>query len=395
LEQVVRSQPYELSEVRFTLAQLYLCEHDWAKASKQMRALLAIHGTEMRFPMTYAAMLIDHNEIKEAELWLRHLQELGLENSLSIMLQTELLVRRGQVDQAIDVLHTFLAHPASPEPTTDQMAEHEARILKVVSILKETAIRSALRGDKAVRTRLLAEMEILVRDYVTRHPSESFRLAFTLLQQDRVDEALGFAEESWPKADVSALATELEALSANPGLNPEQSERLERIMLSVADKNGRPVQILLFIANLKMGQHPPVAVEIFREVLKKDGNNVAALGNLAALLALQKQSAQEALRLVGRAIEIVGPLPAQLDIRARVLMASGRLQAAVADLDEAISDGPQPCHYFHRALAHWRLGQQTAAREDFQQARKMGLKPEDLLEFERADYNGLASKLAP
>ena len=52
-----------------------------------------------------------------------------------------------------------------------------------------------------------------------------------------------------------------------------------------------------------------------------------------------------------------------------------------------------PASYFHRALTRWRLGQQTAAIEDLREARKMGLKPEDLSGLERGDYQSLAQSL--
>ena len=69
-------------------------------------------------------------------------------------------------------------------------------------------------------------METLVRDYVTRHPADTFLVAFALLQQGRVDEALNIAEESWPKAEVAALAGGVAALIAYPGLTPAQIGRI-------------------------------------------------------------------------------------------------------------------------------------------------------------------------
>ncbi len=263
----------------------------------------------------------------------------------------------------------------------------------MASILKVLAGGAGGRGDKASRTRLLAEMETLVRDYDTRHPDDTFLVAFALLQQGRVDEALKIAEESWPKAETAALAAESSVLIAYPGLTPPQIQGLERILLSIADKKGRPVPLLLVIGDLRMRARPQDAVEIYREVLKKDANNLVALNNLALLLALQKQNFAESLELVDRAIAIAGPVPAMLDTRAVVRAAGGQREEALADLDEAIRDDPQPPNYFHRALAFWQLGQQKAAGDAFREARKMGLKPEDLLLLERADYEELARNL--
>ena len=93
LEEVVRSQPSELAEVRFTLANLYLRENNWIEANKHMRALLAHHGREVRFLATYVGMLMDHNELQEAGLWLNRLEELAPENSMTTMLRCESLVR--------------------------------------------------------------------------------------------------------------------------------------------------------------------------------------------------------------------------------------------------------------------------------------------------------------
>ena len=389
LEQVVQSQRSEMADLRFKLAQLYLQEKDWNKAGEHIRALLTNHPKEVRFLAAYAALLMDRNEMQEAQLWLDRLQELAPENSSTITLQAEALVRQKQVDQAMELIRRFLGRPV------DKPAERDARILQAASILKTIASSAANRGDKAAQTKLLKEMETLVRDYVTRHPAETYLLAFTLLQEGRVDEALEMAEQSWPKADVSALASEAQALIASSGLSPERIQRLERLLLSIADKRGRPVPLLLVIGYLQMRDQPQAATEIFREVLRKDENNVFALNNLAALLVLQKQDVEESLRLVERAIAIAGPIPVILDTRAAVRMAIGQREEAFADLDEALRDDPQPASYFHRALACWRLGQQRAATEAFRQARKLGLKPEGLVVLERGDYEELARSLPP
>ena len=185
-----------------------------------------------------------------------------------------------------------------------------------------------------------------MRDYVTRHPNDTFLIAFTLLQEGRVDEALNVAEESWPKADVNALAAESLELISYAGLTPAQIQRLERILLSIADKRGRPVALLIVVGELQMRLRPEDAVGIYREVLKKDDNNIFALNNLALLLALQKQNVDESLKLVDRALAIAGPVPAVLDTRAAVRMAGGQGEEALADLDEAIRDDPQPASIF-------------------------------------------------
>ena len=179
--------------------------------------------------------------------------------------------------------------PPADSRSGDKAAQRDARMLQVVSILKGLAASAGNRGDKAAKARLLAEMESLVRDYVTRHPADAFLVAFTLLQERRVDEALTIAEECWPKADVNALAGESSALIAYPDLTLPQMQRLERILLSIADKKSRPVPLLLVLGDLYMRLRPRDAVEIYREVLKRNANDVVALNNLALLLACRSR----------------------------------------------------------------------------------------------------------
>ncbi len=158
---------------------------------------------EVRYVAEYAAMLMDRNEMQEAQLWLDRLQELAPENSSTITLQAEALVRQKQPDLAVRSFHKFLDRP------TEKVSEHDAQILRAVSILKTLVTGAGSRGDKASHTALLKETATLVRDYLTRAPGRHILATFTLLQEGlvdkaRVDKALDVAEESWPKADVNA-----------------------------------------------------------------------------------------------------------------------------------------------------------------------------------------------
>ena len=70
--------------------------------------------------------------------------------------------------------------------------------------------------------------------------------------------------------------------SAAAKLAPEQVLRLDRLLLAVAEKQGRPLAILQVVGDLRMRYRPQDAVEIYREILKRDAENPAALNNLAA-----------------------------------------------------------------------------------------------------------------
>jgi cellulose synthase operon protein C len=239
------------------------------------------------------------------------------------------------------------------------------------------------------------EIERLARDYVSRHPEHGLLVAAAIAQQGKVTETLDFAEGALPKADVASLTGGSLPLIVAAGLSTEQAARLDRALQTIADKNGRPVPLLMVIGKLRLRLRPQDAAEVFREVLKKDENNADALNDMAVVLILQNQNIEEAMSLIDRAIAIAGPLPYMLDTRAAVRLANRQGEEALADLEEAIVDDPRPVVYFHQALAFWRLGRTKAAADAFRVVRQSMLKPEDLFVPERANYEELQRMLPP
>ncbi len=88
-----------------------------------------------------------------------------------------------------------------------------------------------------------------------------------------------------------------------------------------------------------------------RALALDDGTRIDALNNLAYLLALRNKDLPEAQSLVGKAIALSGPRTSLLDSRAVVELAAGQSDAALADLQAAVSDGAAPVHLFHLARA--------------------------------------------
>lgn len=128
------------------------------------------------------------------------------------------------------------------------------------------------------------------------------------------------------------------------------------------------------------------AEPVYREVLNVDPKNLFALNNLAWILAARSETAPEALGLVERAIALGGVNGELLDTRARVLIAAGQYDRAVADLTEVVRGGGTPLQHFHLALALTRLGRTAEAVTTYRQGRERGLKaqmvhPEDRKAF--------------
>jgi cellulose synthase operon protein C len=389
LEGLVQAKTAETASIQFALASSYLRERNWEQASSHMRALLANHAKEPRFIASYVSMLLnrDEKEAPEAETWLRRLEEIAPQDPTTIALLAEWRIRRQLAGLAIAGLSAY-----RDQPSVDA-SERDVRILRVIAILKAGIKAAGKINHEATRAQLLAEMDNLVKDYVARHPEYACLNASLRLQQGKVDEALAIAGETWPKTELKALLGEIPDWLVST-LSQQQLEKLDRILKSASEKHGNPITVLQLLENLRMRFRPQYVAEIESEILKQQPRNVVALNNLALVMALQGKSVDESLALVNRAIEIAGPVASFLDTRAVVLIVADKPKDALTDLEEVLREDPKPSTHFHRALAYLRLGQKQEATEAFHDALRLGLKPNEVFDLEKPEYEELVKSLA-
>jgi cellulose synthase operon protein C len=383
------------TDVRTVLVQLYLAEKNWPQALKQWRSLATSNEREPRYTALYSARLLERQETAEAELWIQRLEQLAPADFSTVSLKAQVLVQRNQVETAIQTLYAYRDQPAAKpaDKSAAQPADRAARLGQVAAALESLA-RGATTTDPTAAAKLLAEAEAAYREFVKLEPKKSLVLASFFARHARFDEALSLAEEALPTAPAAAMDKTGNDLLAGGLAKPPQLLRLERLLLASVEKDGRSPVALLILGELRMRQERfGDAIDIYREVLKTDKDNAAAMNNLALLLALEKKDLNESLRLIERAIELSGPVPALLDSRASVYLALGKPQLALADLEQVVSEEPRPGRQFHRALACFQLGQPQAAAQALGEARKLGLKPEDLNPLERPAYEELVAKL--
>jgi tetratricopeptide (TPR) repeat protein len=135
------------------------------------------------------------------------------------------------------------------------------------------------------------------------------------------------------------------------------------------------------------------AVKLYRELLRRDGNHVVALNNLACLLAYEPGKAEEAQPLVEKAIGLAGRLPDLLDTRALVLLQAGQADRAIKDATEAIARAPSAAGQFRLAQAQLQRGKRQEATAAFRKATQLGLTEGDLSPLERPAYREVARAL--
>ena len=122
---------------------------------------------------------------------------------------------------------------------------------------------------------------------------------------------------------------------------------------------------MLDLAVLREHQaQPDEAIALIREALKTQPDAVELKNNLAWFLAGYRDQPAAALKLIDQAIESAGPLPALLDTKGVVLLASGRAQDAVAVLEKSVQarDATAP-RFLHLAEAYQAIGKGAEARQ--------------------------------
>ena len=389
-EKVIEDPRVATAGDRLILARLYMAQgpSKWALASRQFRSLLASAPNQPQYAMAYAAALLAHKELDDAERWLDRLDQIAPGQFSTVTLRAQALCQRGKHEQAIGLLNGYLQRPES------QGADRAERIGLMATRMEDLGNRLRDPKQKAAAARFAEEAENLYRQYAKLRPENELLVAGFLARQKRLDEATAVAEQAWPTAKPAVIATTMVSLLAgeNPG-SPEDA-RAEKVLLAATEKFERPISFLLLLADYySVRNRCPEAEAVYREILEKNPNEVLALNNLALLLALERKQLEEAEQLVNRAIELRGPAVNALDSRASVYLARGKLHEALADIDAVIADSPAAAAYFHRALILAQMNRLPEARQALKTAQKKGLKAELLHPLEMPAYEKLCRTL--
>jgi tetratricopeptide (TPR) repeat protein len=332
-------------EDQFLLSQLYEADGAWPKAREQLRGLLAAHAKNPRYLAHAVQSYIRQRELDEAERALGQLEQVEKAQQVkpgafgSVELRAQMLEARGQVDQALALLQSYSERPdVQPE-------------------------------------------KILVRvGYLAR--------------QKRVQEALDLCERAWATCAPEAVGGASVAVLRLNQPSEDQCARVEAGLKAAIAKNPKTTLLLLHLADLQdlRGRFTEAEV-LYRQVLEREPRNIVALNNLAWLLAQRSAHGTEALPLINRAIETLGPSPELLDTRAAVHLAMGQSGRAIADFREATLDSPTAARYFRLARAYLSASNRENAVAAFKKAKAAGIEATQLHPVERVAYRKIFDEL--
>lgn len=371
---------------KFLLARLYLAENDWAKGAQQMRTLLADHGNHPPFVIEYVNALLEHNELHEAELWLKRLEKIAPESIETAVLRAKMLVFKHRYDEATRHLLNYVdRHEQDGEASRPLTVAVARRLQKLAETIDAPQ-------DASAQQRMQSEAEKLVRSLAATDHRARLALVDLLTRQGRTRDALAQLETVRRECSPSELADALLAITVRSQREPTGLDKLESTILDALKQHERTVTLLYPLAELRIAQQRYAdAEDIYREIIQQNDREVAALNNLALLLAFQREHADEALPLINRAIAAGGPRSMLLDSRACVYLALGQPDRALDDLNEALADRRTPARYFHLAQAYRELGRNEEADEALDEAQKLGLDDKKLHPLERAAYHQMGT----
>jgi len=372
-------------EDRLELARMYLATGAWGKASTQLRGLVAAHPNEARYLATYISALLDHGETSNAEAYLARLEQSHPNHIIAVSLRAEVLVAKNDPDRAFELLVGFIDNDKA------QPAERNLRLRLVAEKLEQISRRFSKPEQKAEKEKFLHRSEMLFRAYADQNAGQEWVLAAFLGRQQRIDEALDLLNRIWDSCNPTVLSQVSSLLLQSGQAKPEQLERLSDVLRKAEKQFNQPVPLMMAQAELSTRQAQYAKAEdLYREVLKKNSGNAAALNNLAVLLALQGIKLEESLEHINHAIELAGPVAAMLDSRASVYIAMGQPEKALADMSDALADAETPVRLFHQAQAFEQAGQRNAAAAAMEKALEKGLAKEMLQPLEYAAFEKLS-----
>lgn len=341
---------------RFTLVKLYLAEGNWQQAQLHMLTLLASpEGQNPLYEAYFAHRLLQHGAVADAEAQLARLQKALPNAPFTREVQARLLQAKGKDAEALAVVREY--------------AKSKDSDLGRAAILLETL---AQKSD--AKKPYLDEAETLYRKYASQsdQPERLLALAGFLGRKQAAAEAVACCMEALKrKVPVEKVAAALTRVLRESAAEGEISRRVEKLLLDWLAQNAGSIPLLICLADMyDMQERFADAEAIYRQVLRKDAENVYALNNLAWLLAFKRSP--EALVLVNKAIDLVGPSPELLDTRGVVHLMLGQTDRALDDLLTASKQSLEPNYSFHLARAWAAANKVRDARAAIEEANKRG-----------------------
>lgn len=364
---------------RFTLVRLYLAEENWTQAQRNMMMLLASpEGKNPNYQAYYARLLLSRGSVTEAQEQLDKLEKALPDTPLTREIKARVLQAQGKDTEAVAVVREY--------------ARSKAADLAAAALLLETLSQQSDRKG-LYRT----EAEAMYRKFValSDKPERFLALAGFLGRKHAVAEALSCCEQALQQKAVPEGVAQVMTAVLRETPSEDQSKRVEKSLKEMLAKKPESIPLLVCLADLyDLRERFAEAEALYRQVLRKDEDNLIALNNLAWLLAFKKLPARaEALAVINKAIDRVGPSPELLDTRGVIYLMLSQSDRALVDLQQAVAQSPSPNRSFHLARALAAANKLFEAGQTLKEANKRGFKENGLHPLEQPLVKQLKASL--
>jgi tetratricopeptide (TPR) repeat protein len=358
----------------FLLAgQLHEILGDWPMARQRFLPLLeARSGTTAVHLAVAARSLLRHREIDSAQEALRQLQKSQPDSWPTREIASRVLRAQGKAPEARSKVQEYARSPG-------------ADMLAAAALLNEF-------GDYAAAEELLRE---LAAD--PSRPIGTPALIGFLVERRRFNEALELCDRAWEKGPSSSIAEAYVRILASMGGDMSAIPRIESRLQAAMAKHPDQLEYIVAMATMRSLQgRNQDALPLYRRVVDKDPANVAALNNLAWLMALGGGPATEAEVLASEAVKLSGGNPGMVDTLAIARLAIGKDEKtalAIQDLESITTEYKTPSTLFHLAQAYWQGHRPREAALAWRRAKELGLTKNHLHVLEHANYERLSKEL--
>ncbi len=378
---------------RWLLARLLETLGQMEEADTHFRQVLAESADSPAYLAEFISSLIRRGQLDEAEKRLTELRRRQPDEFSTLTLDLQWQVAHGEASAALKRLETLAA--------AAMKADQVARMAQLAALAESldpqreprpsgsghTVTKEPLpdgRGSAIRRPEFAAVAERLYRACAAREPRFVVDLVRHLTRHEKTADAFSVCLTEWSRLPAETAAPlGLSLLSYSEG-RAERLKQLETKLLNAVEQQPKLVSLSAHLADLRCWQERyDAAEELYRRVLNVDSDHTAAANNLAWLLAMREHDLDDALHLVEKLIERLGPMPQLLDTRGCVYLALHRFKPALQDFTAANEDSPSATTLLHLAVAQAELGDKAAAVQSLEQARRLGLTEAGLHPLER------------
>ncbi|MCH8046904.1 MAG: tetratricopeptide repeat protein [Planctomycetes bacterium] len=384
---------------KVTMAQLYERAGKWTICRQTMNKLIAERPNEVGYLVQYIQMLLRNGEAQQAGPQLVKLSKMSASRAIILQLQALTLAKLNRGEEAV---RTILAEVKRARPLDDKSYSILANAAKLMVDLEQYAEAEKLYREyvKAVPGNMLGLARFLaIHGTTARQVDEAFVICDRVLASGEANEQ----RRSRTERAINQIG--LRALSENSQI-VNQSHRvkvlswIQRAARRAPDSHEVQGQLALYYDTL--GEYQKSA-DVYEQLLETPVANFVGtvaeatiLNNLAYVLADKLGKAEGGLERINRAISILGPQGDLLDTRAIVYLRLDQPNDAVDDLKLALRDyvpGRMRMKYLHLAMAFQAAERGIDAEDALRKAIGDGLKPSDLTERQRKDYDQLRRQL--